>query len=137
MFKPTKAKSVTEYISLIEEPRRSDVKNLHKMITKLIPKAKAKLWGSVIGYDSFHYKSKSGREGEWFPVGLASQKGYISIYLCAVENGTYIAERHKKDFPKASIGKSCIRFKKSEDIDLKLLGQLIKKAAKIKSFGVQ
>ena len=82
----------------------------------------------MMGYGKFHYKSSSGREGDWCVIGLASQKNYISVYLCAPDEKGYLAEQNKARFPKASIGKSCIRFKKSSDIDLKVLAELIKKS---------
>jgi hypothetical protein len=125
MFKPTTAKTVFEYINMIEEPRRADFKKLHEFICKLLPKDKPYLNGGMIGWRSFHYKSASGREGDWPIVALASQKNYISLYLCAASDGQYIAEKHKADFPKASIGRSCIRFKKVSDIDLSVLEKVI------------
>ena len=136
MFKPTEAKNPDEYIEQIAEPRKSEIVALDKMIRKLAPELDRMMYHSVIGYGSAHYRSKSGREGVWFKVGLASQKNYISVYLCALEDGEYIAEKNKDKFPKASIGKSCIRFKKVEDIDLEVLVKLIKQAAKSEGLGV-
>jgi hypothetical protein len=125
MFKPTKAKTVAEYIAMIEEPRRTDIKKLHAFIKKLIPKLKPLILYGMIGYGTYRYKSSSGREGDWSVVALASQKKYISVYACGMKNGKYVAEMHKKDFPKASVGRSCIRFEKFEDIDLKKLKEVI------------
>lgn len=131
MFKPTSAKTPQEYINQIEEPRRSEIQKLHNLILKTVPNLKPAMYHSVIGYGKYHYKYASGREGDWFAVGLASQKNYISAYLCAVEDNQYLAEKNKDKFPKASVGKSCIRFKKLDDIDLKVLKELIGKNAKI------
>lgn len=126
MFKPTTAKSPQEYIDLITEPRKSDIQFLDELIKKILPHLERKMWGSIVGYGSYHYKYKSGREGDWFIVGLASQKNYISLYVCAVKNGKYVAETYKDKLPKASIGKSCIRFKSLKDIDLDILKKVIK-----------
>lgn len=126
MFKPTTAKTPQEYISMIEEPRKTEIKKLHELIKKLIPKLKPHILVGMIGYGNYHYKYPSGREGDWSIVALASQKNYISVYVCGAEGGQYIAQKHKKDFPKASIGRSCIRFKKVVDIDLKILEKVIK-----------
>ncbi|OGH13186.1 MAG: hypothetical protein A2687_05200 [Candidatus Levybacteria bacterium RIFCSPHIGHO2_01_FULL_38_26] len=130
MFKPTSAKTPEEYIDLIAEPRKSEIIKLHKFIQKCIPNLKPHILYGMIGYGSYHYKYASGREGEWSVVLLASQKNYISVYVCGVKDGKYIAEAHKKDFPKASIGKSCIRFKKIDDIDVKVLEKIIKESEK-------
>lgn len=129
MFKPSKAKTPEEYFELIDEPRKSEIKKLDALIRKTIPKLNPEMFGSIIGYGKYRYKSPSGREGDWFPIGLASQKNYISLYICSVKDGKYLPELHKKDLPKASIGKSCIRFKKTEDIDLDLLAKIIKEGA--------
>lgn len=126
MFKPTDAKSVEEYIERIEEPRKSDIIALDTMIREIAPKLERSLFGSIIGYGKFHYKSKSGQEGDWFPIGLASQKNYISLYVCATDGKEYLPEKYVKKLPKASIGKSCVRFKKLQDVDEKVLRELIK-----------
>ena len=131
MFKPTSAKSPADYISQIDEPRKAEIVKLDKFIRKTLPKLERKMYHNIIGYGKMQYRTKAGVEGDWFLVGLASQKHYISVYVSGVEDDKYLAEKSKKIFPKASIGKSCIRFKKTEDIDMKELGKLFKKAKKL------
>ena len=64
-------------------------------------------------------------------VALSSRKQYISLYvLCADEHG-YLAERYAERLPKASIGKSCVRFKRTSDIDLDVLRDLLAEAGRI------
>jgi hypothetical protein len=126
MFKPTSAKTPKEYIDLISEPRKSDIKFLDKFIKKTVPKLKPFIISGMIGYGKYKYKSASGGEGDWCVIALASQKNYISLYACGVKDGKYIAEGFKKDLPKADIGKSCIRVKKAEDLDLKVLEKILK-----------
>jgi hypothetical protein len=133
MLKPAGVKTVEEYIEQIEEPRRSDIRALHAVIAKALPKLTPSIQSGMIGYGTYHYMYASGREGDSPIVALASQKNYISVYMCATENGEYVAEKHKSDLPKASIGKSCIRFKKLSDIDLKVLETLVKLGAKVKA----
>lgn len=135
MFKPTSAKTPEEYINLIAEPRKSEMKQLDAFIRKTVPQLKPFIISGMIGYGPFHYKSKSGREGEWAKIGLASQKNYISVYVCAVDGDQYVPEKYKKDFPKASIGRSCIRFKKVEDINLDILRKVLLEGEKY-GFGI-
>lgn len=130
MFKPTLAKTPEEYIEMIEEPRKTEIKKLHDFIQNAVPSLKPYIISGMIGYGTYHYKSKSGSEGDWFIIGLASQKNYISVHICAAEGALYIAEKHKDEFPKADIGKSCIRFKKTEDIDLNALKKILVEGAK-------
>lgn len=127
MFKSTTAKTPEEYISLLEEPRKSEIKQIHEFIRKTVPNLKPHILAGMIGYGTYHYKYASGREGDWSLIALASQKNYISIYVCTVKNGKYITEDYK-DKLKASIGKSCVRFKKLKDIDFKVLGDLLRAA---------
>lgn len=130
MFKPTSAKTPEEYIDLIAEPRRGEIKKLNDFIKKTVPKLKPHILSGMIGYGSYHYKYASGREGEWSAVLLSSQKNYISVYVCGVKDGKYVPELYKKELPKANIGKSCIRFKKVEDIDLAVLAEIIRESVK-------
>ncbi len=131
MFKVTTAKTPNEYIALIDEPRKSEIKKLDTLIRKAVPTLKPEIVSGMIGYGMYHYKSRSGREGEWPIIALASQKNYISVYVCAAKNGKYLAEYYKDKLPKASIGKSCIRFTKTENIDLNILEEIIKEAASL------
>lgn len=127
MFKSTPAKTPEEYIDLLPEPHKSEIQKIHEFIKKSAPKLKPYIQTGVIGYGEMHYKSKSGREGEWFVIGLAQQKNYVSIYLCAAQDGEYVAEKNKDKLGKASIGRSCIRYKKFEDIPFKDLAPILKK----------
>ncbi len=125
-----KAKSPREYIAQLEEPRRSDIATLDKFIRKVAPKLEPHIASGMLAYGPFHYKYASGREGDWCRIGVASNKGYISLYACAADERGYVAERYKKRLPKANIGKSCVRFKRIADLDLDELKALILETAK-------
>lgn len=136
MFKPTEAKTTEEYINLIQDPdRKAEIIKLDKLIKAAVPDSEPFILAGMIGYSKFHYKSKSGREGDWGIIALASQKNYISVYVCATDGDKYVAEDYKEKLPKASIGKSCIRFKKTADIDLGVLEDVIKEGVKVMKEG--
>lgn len=80
---------------------------------------------NMVGYGMFHYKGKSGREGEWPVIALANQKNYISLYICATEDGKYVAELNKDRLGKVSVGRSCVRFKKLEDLNLESVREIM------------
>jgi len=130
MFKPIKAKSIKEYFGMLVKERREPMEFLHKFIQKTAPKLKPNFLYNMPGYGSFTYKNSKKEVLNWPIIALASQKNYISIYVCAIDAGEYIAEKYKNELGKVSVGKSCIRFKKLEDINLKTLGRVIKLAAK-------
>lgn len=135
MFKPVKAKTPKEYIEAIDEPRRSDIQLLYDFIRKTAPTLTPYIEAGMIGFGKYHYKYPSGREGDWALIGLASQKQYISLYVCATVNGQYVAEKYKDKLPKANIGKSCIRVKRAADIDRAVLSAILREAAKAGGLG--
>lgn len=93
---------------------------------------KGKFWGGshqeIIGYGSQTYQRSDKKEVEWFVIGLARQKDYISIYINVVEDGEYLAEKYGADLGKVKVGKSSISFAEVEDIDLDKLRLLLIKA---------
>jgi hypothetical protein len=64
-------------------------------------------------------------------MGLASQKNHIAIYHMAVYEGQlhdwFVAEWGKVSDKKLDMGKSCIRFRKPDDVPVKLIGKLASK----------
>lgn len=127
----TSAKTPTQYMAAIPEPRRAQVKLLDALIKKTVPSLKPTMQSGMLGYGPFRYVYASGRSGDWVVVALANQKNYISLYVCAADGKQYIAEKYADQLPKASIGKSCIRFRKVEDIDLNVIRRILKEAEKL------
>jgi uncharacterized protein YdhG (YjbR/CyaY superfamily) len=130
MFKPVKVKTVSEYIASVPDDRKDAIEFLHAFIQKAAPTLKAHMAYNMQGYGSFPYKSYKGEMLEWPVIALANQKNYISVYVCAVDNGEYIAEKNKARLGKVSVGKSCIRFSKLEHVHLDVLKEVIQQAAK-------
>ncbi|MBM3206695.1 MAG: DUF1801 domain-containing protein [Candidatus Staskawiczbacteria bacterium] len=130
MFKPVKANSVSEYVNMLEPSRKKTIEFLHKFIKKTSPKLKSHFAYNMLGYGSFKYTNYKKEIVYWPIIALASQKNYISLYICALDNGEYLAEKYKEKLGKVSVGKSCIRFKEIENINLKELSRLIKMAEK-------
>ena len=127
----TKVKNPSEYLNGLSAPRKAELKKLHQLIRKSAPSLKPFMMAGMIGYGPLHYKYTSGREGDWSYLAMASQKNYISMYFSCTEDGEYLAAKFAKDLPKASIGKSCVRFKRLEDVSLKVLEKMIRETARI------
>jgi Domain of unknown function (DU1801) len=119
-----------QYLASLPEPRRTALTVIHKAIRSAAPGLKPSIQSGMLGYGSYHYKYASGREGEAAVVGLASQKNHISLYLgCAGDEEGYLAETNKDRLGRVSVGRSCVRFKKLEDLNLKVAMELVKQAA--------
>lgn len=119
-----------EYIAQLEEPRKTEIQRLDRLIRQTVPKLEPHVMGGMLGYGKIHYKYASGREGDTAHIGVASNANYISIYACAADERGYVAERYKARLPKASIGKSCVRFKRVDDLDLDALKALLVETSK-------
>ena len=131
MFKPTKATTIDQYLASVPSDRKETIDFLHDFIQKAAPSLRPHFAANMLGYGSFPYTNYKKQELEWPVVALANQKNYISLYVCAVENGEYIAEKYKDKLGKVSVGKSCIRFKKLEDLELDELKKVLKMAQKM------
>jgi hypothetical protein len=115
--------SVIDFINQVEdEQKRADSFKLIEIMERLAG-APAKMWGgSIIGFGEYHYKYKSGREGDWMLVGFSPRKANISIYtMCDVESNKDLLDQ----LGKYKNGKSCIYVKQLSDINQDILEQLI------------
>jgi hypothetical protein len=126
MFAKNSATTVKEYIENVPEDRKDAIKFLHEFIQKAAPKLKPNFTTNMLGYGLFTYLDSKKVPREWPVVALANQKNYVSIYVCALEDGQYAAEKHAPKLGKVSVGRSCIRFKKLEDVDLEELKKVLK-----------
>lgn len=130
MFTATKAKTVKEYLEAVPAERKELMLFLHDFIQKAVPKLKPHFAYNMLGYGSFPYLNYKKEMISWPVIALANQKNYVSVYVCAVNNGDYIAEKYKKELGRVNVGKSCIRFKKIEDVNLPILKKVIQMAEK-------
>ena len=128
--------SPEEYINSVPENKRKTLKYIFEGIKKVLPSEKPFMMSGIIGFGKYHFKYASGREGDWLTIGLKENKTGYSIYICSIDKETnkFLIEMNSKKIGKASCGKSCIRFKKFEDIDLDFVLSLIKKGIKAPLF---
>ena len=130
MFKSVKAASAKEYFAMLPEDRRAPMNFLRAFIRRTVPALKEQFSYNMPGYGSFEYKNYKGQTMRWPIIALASQKNYISLYVCALEGKKYVAEKYARRLGKVSVGKSCIRFRKIEDLNLVVLKKVLQLAAK-------
>lgn len=128
-------KTVTEYMDQLPAERKEVLQKLRKIITENLPEGfEETLSYGMIGYvvphsiypDGYHVTPQ-------LPlpfINIASQKSHIALYhmaLYADENllNWFKEEYAKQTNTKPDIGKSCIRFKKPEQIPFSLIGELV------------
>jgi hypothetical protein len=85
--------------------------------------------GRMLGYGLMPYRPRSARETTTTPlIALAAQKRHLSLYVCAVVDGEYLAEARAGELGKVSCGKSCIRFTSLDRLDTDALSRLVRDA---------
>ncbi|HEU5165648.1 MAG TPA: DUF1801 domain-containing protein [Chitinophagaceae bacterium] len=116
--------SVEEFIGAVkDEEIRSDCLTLLDLMKKTT-KEEPKMWGSsIVGFGTFHYKGKSGREGDWFVTGFSPRKQNMTVYFCL---GFKHLAPQLKSLGKFKTSMGCLYFKKISDIDIKVLTEMFK-----------
>lgn len=118
--------SVTAFLNgIADEQKRKDARTVMKLMKAATGK-QARMWGdSMVGFGSYHYKYASGREGNWFLTGFSPRKQALTLYIMAGFSGY---DGLMKKLGKYKTGKSCLYVKKLEDVDLKVLQELIERS---------
>jgi hypothetical protein len=133
----SKATTVDQYIDELPEDRKHAVTELRKVIKKNIPKGFQECMSyGMVGYVVPHSKYPAGYHCDpKLPLpfmNLASQKNFIAVYHMGIYADPkllqWFTEAHAKaSTKKLDMGKSCLRYKKPEDIPYKLIGELVSK----------
>lgn len=129
--------TVQEILDNLPSDRAEPFRKLHDVIVKNLPKGfEAAMSYGGLGYVVPHSLYPAGyhcKPSEPLPfAGIASQKNSINLYHMGIYAQPSLLEWFVKEFPKHTaqkldMGKSCIRFKKLEDIPYQLIGELMTK----------
>ena len=133
----SKAATVDQYINELPEERKKPMEEIRKVIRKNIPKGFQECMSyGMVGYVVPHSKYPDGYHCDpKLPLpflAFASQKNFIAIYHMGIYADPkllkWFTEAHAKASPKKlDMGKSCMRYKKPEDIPYALIGELVTK----------
>jgi len=128
----TVQKQIKEYIAAQPAPKRSEMQELHSMISALMPACK--LWfldgkdekgktvsNPNIGYGSQTMEYANGKTREFYQIGVSANTTGISVYMMGLENKKYLAQTFGRDLGKASVTGYCIKFKTLADIKADVL----------------
>ena len=127
------------YIESLSDEARPDIQKLDKEISKIFKGEPRVLWSgtfwggseqNIIGYGDL-VQERKGKKVEWFKVGLALQKSYISLYVNAVEDNKYLSQKYADQLGKVKVGASSIGFKRLGDVDMPKLFEMLKRARTI------
>jgi hypothetical protein len=118
---------VDEFIAQIDDPvKRTDSYRLIEMMQD-VSGEKPGLWGTMVGFGSYHYRYASGHEGDALRIGFSPRKAEFSLYVLsdyAFEDIKDQTEALLARLGKHRTGKSCLYVKRLDDIDLDVLRDL-------------
>ncbi len=120
--------SVEKFLNaVVDEQARKDCYEILK-IMKQVTKEEPKMWGaSIVGFGSYHYKGASGREGDWMLTGFSPRKQNLTLYLM---HGFDVHKDLLKKLGKHKTSMGCLYIKKLEDVDKKVLKELVAESVK-------
>ncbi len=119
--------SVEDFINSVEsEQKRKDSFVILEMMKKATGE-EPKMWGSsIIGFGNKRYKSPAtDREVDWFLIGFSPRKANLTVYLIDLKQHATDLEK----LGKHKTGGGCLYINKLEDIDIKVLKEMITASA--------
>jgi hypothetical protein len=130
----SKATTVKEYLALLPPDRRAAIGAVRAVILENLGKGYEEgIQYGMIGYYVPHSLYPRGYHcdpKQPLPfAGLASQKNHMAVYLCCMygdmDQAKWFRAQWAKTGKKLDMGKSCVRFKKLDDLPLDVIGQAI------------
>lgn len=142
----SKTNNVEEYLKELPEDRKTPINKLREIILDNIPKGFIEEMSyGMIGYVVPHTIYPAGYHcNKELPlpfVGIASQKNFIALYHMGIYATPDLLKWFTDEYPKhcnhkLDMGKSCIRFKKMEQIPFNLIAELVQKMSVVEWIGI-
>jgi len=127
----SEATTVKEYLAELPPDRRAALEAVRRVILEKLPEGYEEVmdWG-MISYQvplSRYPDTYNGRPLMY--AALASQKGYMAVYLSAIYADTAARARFERAYKatgkRFDVGKSCVRFRKLDDLPLDVVGEAV------------
>lgn len=131
MSMKTDAKSIDEYLATLADDRREALETVRKVILDNLPEGYEEAWqygmiSYIVPFDTFPdtYNKKP-----LAYLSLASQKNHMALYMNNIysdpELEQWFTDAYKEAGKKLDMGKSCVRFKKLENLPLDVIGEAV------------
>lgn len=122
-------KDVNAFIDSVKpEWKRDDSRKILQLLQRVTNEDPV-MWGdSIVGFGTYHYTYKTGREGDWFLTGFSPRKQSFTIYMMGGSKGS---EQLLKKLGKYKMSVGCLYFNKLDDINLKALEKLVSNSVEV------
>ena len=127
----TTAKTIDEFLDLQTPERREELEKVRKLVLENLPAGYEEVlnWGMITYQVPLSVKPDTYNKKPLMFAAIASQKNHISLYLTNIygneSNRKKFEQEYKATGKRYDMGKSCVRFRKLEDLPLKLIGKAI------------
>ena len=128
----SKAKTVDEYLNELPAERRAELETVRAVLKKNLPQG----YRETVAHGMITYCIPLETYPNTYnkqPLGyaaLAAQKNYNALYLMSAYADSAQEQALRKGFDQAGkkldMGKSCIRFKRADDLPLDVIGELVR-----------
>jgi uncharacterized protein YdhG (YjbR/CyaY superfamily) len=131
----SEAKTVEEYLDELTQDRREALAKVRKVIQKNLPGGFVETmnWGMICYEVPLETFPNTYNKKPLMFAALASQKNHMAVYLSCIysdkEQREWFEEAYRGSGKKIDMGKSCVRFKKLEDLPLDLIGEAISRVS--------
>jgi len=125
------ATTVEQYLAELPDDRRDAVETVRDLVVENLPEGyeEEMNWGMIsFGVPLETYPDTYNGQPLMYAA-LASQKNYMSLYLTTVWAGGAVNEDFRREYEESGsrldMGKSCVRFRKIDDLPLDLIARTI------------
>ena len=129
----SKAKTVEKYISELDDSRRDAISTVRNVVLENLPDGyeEMMLFGMITYAVPLTVLPDTYNKQPLMYAALASQKRHMALYLTNVYGNesmeNWFRERYRATGKRLDMGKSCVRFRKLDDLPLGLVGEAIAK----------
>jgi hypothetical protein len=117
--------AVRAYLGGISLPkRRRDAETMIDLMRRATGE-EPKMWGSVVGFDAYHYKYQSGREDDSAAAGFAARNASTTVY---VVDGVGAHTKLLEQLGPHTTGVGCIYMKDLSAVDLEILETIVSRS---------
>jgi hypothetical protein len=118
--------SVKEFVASLEDEQLAKDSLALIAMMRRISRHQPKMWTQgTIGFDAYHYKYDSGREGDCHAIGFHPGKGKITVYLM---DGTARHAELLSRLGKHTATRVCVYLKRIGDVELPVLEQIVRQS---------
>lgn len=125
------AATIDEYLAALSDDRKADIETVRKVVLENLPEGYEETmnWGMITYQVPLETYPDTYNGQPLMYAALASQKNHMALYL----TGIYMQEKDHTAFEAAyretgkryDVGKSCVRFRKLDDLPLELIAETI------------